>query len=204
MIRLASTRDAQAIRDIYAPIVRDSAISFEVEPPDADETAARIEKTLASGLPWLVYERDGRVLGYVYATRHRGDRPAYQWSVEVSVYIDADARRMGLGRALYTSLFSVLAFQHIQNAYAGATLPNEGSVHLHESMAFKRVGIYEEVGYKFGVWHDTIWWVKRLGAHAIPAPDIVWLADAIEMDGFNDALREGERFIRDTTRPQGH
>jgi phosphinothricin acetyltransferase len=93
-------------------------------------------------------------------------------------------------------LFSVLSFQHIQNAYAGATLPNDASVRLHESLAFRPVGRFEQVGYKFGQWHDTIWWVKRIGAHAVPAPEILWLQDAEHMEGFQEALREGERLLR--------
>jgi phosphinothricin acetyltransferase len=188
--------DAAGVQAIYAPIVRDTAISFELEPPSVEEMAQRIAKTMDAGLPWLVLEHDGAVLGYVYAAKHRGDRPAYQWSVEVSVYIHESARGVGAGRALYTSLFSVLAFQHIQNAYAGATLPNPASVAIHESFGFRRVGIYEEVGYKLDRWHDTIWWVKRLGAHAVPAPAIVWLDEARNMDGFDEALRVGERLLK--------
>lgn len=195
-IRLATVDDAAGVHSIYAPIVRDTAISFEMEPPSVEEMEERIAKTLDAGLPWLVLERDRAILGYVYASKHRGDRPAYQWSVEVSVYIHESARGVGAGRALYTSLFSVLAFQHIQNAYAGATLPNPASVGIHEAMGFQRVGIYEEIGYKLDEWHDTIWWVKRLGAHAVPAPAIVWLGEAKRTEGFEDALRVGERLLK--------
>jgi phosphinothricin acetyltransferase len=184
IVRLATDSDATAIQSIYAPVVRETAISFELEPPTVDEIRARIAKTRESELPWLVLDIGGVVTGYVYAAHHRGDRPAYRWSVEVSIYMHPDARGRGLGRTLYVALFSVLAFQHIQNAYAGATLPNPASVALHEALGFKRVGVYEEVGYKFGKWHDTIWWVKRLGAHAVPAPDIVPLSQALTMPDF--------------------
>jgi L-amino acid N-acyltransferase YncA len=184
VLRIATANDAADVQAIYAPVVRDTAISFELQPPSVDEMRTRIRTTLDAGLPWIVCEHDGTVTGYVYAARHRGDRPAYQWSVEVSVYVHEAARGSGLGRRMYTSLFDVLAFQHVQNAYAGATLPNEASVRLHDAVGFERVGIYERVGFKLGRWHDTIWWVKRLGSHPVPAPPIIPLADAARMEGF--------------------
>lgn len=170
-IRLATEHDADQITAIYAPIVRDTAISFEFEPPSADEMRQRIRLVLQQ-LPWLVLDRDGAVLGYAYASKHR-ERAAYQWSVDVSVYIHEVARRTGVGRALYTSLFAVLALQGYRNAYAGATLPNAGSVALHESLGFERVGVYRSVGYKAGVWHDVIWWQRPLQPRSDPpAPPI--------------------------------
>src|SRR5918996_222132 len=138
-IRLATERDAEEIASIYAPNVTDTIISFELEPPTADEMRLRIEATLER-CPWLVCEREGRVLGYAYADAH-GSRAAYRWSVDVSVYVHEDARRMGLGRALYTSLFAALDLQGFYNAYAGATLPNPASVGLHEAVGFRPVGV---------------------------------------------------------------
>jgi L-amino acid N-acyltransferase YncA len=189
-IRLARSSDAADICAIYAPVVRETAISFELEPPTVDAMMARLAAVEAAGLPWLVHEEDGAVTGYAYAARHRGDRPAYHWSVEVSVYIAARARGRGVGNALYSMLFNVLGFQNIQNAYAGATLPNEASVRLHEGLGFERVGIYRKVGYKFGAWHDTIWWVKHIGNHDVPAPAIISLQDAWLMDGFPLSMNE--------------
>ncbi len=145
VIRLASERDAEQIAAIYAPNVTDTIISFEFEPPTADEMRRRIEVTLER-YPWLVCERhDGRLLGYAYAAAH-GSRAAYQWSVDVSVYVHEDARRKGVGGALYASLFAALALQGFYNAYAGATLPNPASVGLHESVGFRPIGIYRGVG----------------------------------------------------------
>jgi L-amino acid N-acyltransferase YncA len=158
IIRLATEGDAQQIAAIYAPIVTDTIISFELEPPTAEEMRRRIEVTLQR-YPWLVCERhhDGRLLGYAYAGAHHS-KEAYQWSVDVSVYVHEEARRKGVGRALYTSLFAALALQGFYNAYAGATLPNPASVGLHESMGFRQVGVYRGVGYKLGAWHDVMWW----------------------------------------------
>src|SRR5688500_15390094 len=98
-IRMATAGDAEAIQQIYAPFVTDTSVSFELVPPTVDEMAQRISTTLER-TPWLVYEQDGRVLGYAYASKHR-DRAAYQWSVEVSAYVRSEARRTGLARALY-------------------------------------------------------------------------------------------------------
>jgi GNAT superfamily N-acetyltransferase len=106
-IRLATGHDAAQIAALYAPIVRDTIISFEVEPPTAHEMRRRIEKTLER-FPWLACERDGKVAGYAYAAEH-SSRAAYQWSVNVSVYVHESERCTGVGRALYQSLLSILA-----------------------------------------------------------------------------------------------
>ena len=118
--------------------------------------AQRISVTLIT-YPWLVYEENGRVLGYVYASEHR-KRSAYQWSCDVSAYLAPQARRRGLGRTLYTCLFNLLIEQGISTAFAGISLPNDASVGLHEAMGFKPIGIYPNVGYKSGRWCDVGWW----------------------------------------------
>jgi phosphinothricin acetyltransferase len=170
-IRLATPKDALRVQAIYAPIVWDTAISFELEPPTVDEMRRRIVKTLEH-LPWLVCERRGDILGYVYASQHR-TRPAYQGSVDVSVYVHAHARRSGVGRALYRSLFALLALQGFYQVYAGNTLPNPASVGLHESLGFQPVGVYRTVGYTPGAWHDVGWWQLSLLERAVPpAPPI--------------------------------
>jgi L-amino acid N-acyltransferase YncA len=161
VIRLARASDAAELQAIYAPIVRDTPISFEVAPPGVEDMRARIEKTLAV-FPWLVEERDGRIVGYAYASRHR-EREAYQWSVDVSCYVHADARGQGIGAALYEALFGILRRQGFHGAFAGITLPNAPSERLHESVGFRRIGVYPEVGHKLGAWRDTGWYHLRLG-----------------------------------------
>ena len=169
MIRLVTPADATAVHAIYAPVVRDTIISFEVEPPSIDEMRSRIEKTLR-GYSWLVDERDCKVVGYTYASRH-SERAAYNWSANVSVYVSAMARRMGVGTALYRALFALLRLQGVVNVYAGVTLPNAASVALHEAMGMTPVGVYRQVGYKFGAWHDVGWWEMTLGERpAKPKP----------------------------------
>jgi len=121
-----------------------------------EDMAQRIQKTLAHW-PWMVCDRAGEVLGYAYASQHR-ERAAYQWSVDVSVYVHPRAHRSGIGRALYTSLIRLLVLQGFYNAYAGITLPNAASVGLHEAVGFRPVGVYRKVGFKLGAWHDVGWW----------------------------------------------
>jgi L-amino acid N-acyltransferase YncA len=155
-IRLATEVDAAAIASIYRPIVESSAISFETEPPDEEAIRRRLDETLPA-YPWLVCEIGGVVAGYAYASRHR-DRAAYRWSVDTSVYVDESHRRSGVGRGLYTSLFTILVAQGFFNAYAGITLPNPGSVALHEALGFQPIGIYRNVGFKLSAWRDVGWW----------------------------------------------
>jgi L-amino acid N-acyltransferase YncA len=194
IIRLATERDAEQIAAIYAPNVTDTIISFEFEPPTADEMRRRIEVTLRR-YPWLVCERQGRVLGYAYAGAH-GSRAAYQWSVDVSVYVHEDARRTGVGRALYASLFAALDLQGFYNAYAGATLPNPASVGLHEAVGFQPVGVYRGVGYKLGAWHDVVWWHLLLRERvAYPNPPVN-LPSVLGSEEWDVALTKGLPLLR--------
>lgn len=193
-IRLATEQDAEGVLAIYGPIVVGTAISFEVEPPGVDEMRRRIAKTLVY-LPWLVCEDRGAVVGYAYASRHRV-RAAYQWSVDVSVYVHEQARRAGVGRALYSSLFEVLVLQGFYNAYAGITLPNQASVGLHESLGLKPIGVYRNVGYKLGAWHDVGWWELSLRARSGPPDPPVNLESAQRSAGWDAALAAGLGFLR--------
>jgi phosphinothricin acetyltransferase len=162
-IRTATPADAAAVSAIYDPVVRDTPISFETEPPGEAEMHSRIEKTLAS-LPWLVAEdATGAVCGYAYASKHR-ERAAYQWSVDVTVYVREDQRGQGVGRALYGRLLPLLAELGYCQAFAGIALPNAGSVGLHEAMGFEAIGVYRGVGFKHGAWRDVGWWQKPLRA----------------------------------------
>jgi phosphinothricin acetyltransferase len=183
IIRFATEHDAEQVLEIYAPFCGDSPVSFEIQPPTLDEMRQRIVQFLQY-LPWLVCERRGDVLGYVYAEPY-GQRAAYQWSVEVGVYIREAERRSGIGRALYTSLFKILVLQGYYNAYAGVTLPNPGSVRLHEAMGFQPVGIYRGVGYKGGAWHDVAWFELSLQLR-VPNPkppiNINALRDTFELE----------------------
>jgi len=164
MIRMATAADAEAAGRIYDPIVERTAISFELDPPGPAEMERRIGEILPFA-PWLVDEHGGEVRGYAYASKHR-DRAAYQWSVDVTVYVDPRHRREGLGKGLYTKLFRLLRLQGFHAAHAGVTLPNGASVGLHEALGFRPVGVYRAVGYKLGAWHDVGWWQLELRERA--------------------------------------
>jgi L-amino acid N-acyltransferase YncA len=174
LIRTATIEDGAALAAIYGPIVRDTAISFEMAPPSAAEMAARIERTLRTH-PWLVAEAAGVIVGYAYASAHR-ERAAYRWSVDASVYVREGGRRRGVARALYTRLFEILAAQNFHIVHAGIALPNKPSIAFHEAMGFEPIGVYREVGYKLSQWRDVGWWARRLAdpgnppAEPIPFP----------------------------------
>jgi len=160
-IRVARADDAAAIAAIYAPVVRGTAISFELEPPSVDEMRTRIVATLPL-LPWLVsLDAHGAVDGYAYAGRHR-ERPAYQWAVDTTAYVRDDRRGCGVGRRLYMRLFGELCRLGLHQAFAGIALPNEASVALHESLGFAPIGVYRRVGFKHGAWRDVGWWQREL------------------------------------------
>ncbi len=160
IIRRCRLDDATAVAATYDPIVADTTISFEDVPPGAVEIRRRIADA-GDRFPWLVFERDGIVAGYVYASPHR-PRPAYEWSVDVSAYVAPGARRLGVARRLYVELFRLLTEQGYCTAFAGVALPNEASCQLHEALGFSSIGVYHAVGFKRSAWHDVLWFERRL------------------------------------------
>ncbi len=155
------SRDAAACAAIYAPFVRETAVSFEEIPPGAAAMAERM-LTLTQTFPWLIADDDGQTAGYAYASRHK-ERAAYRWAADVTAYVAESHRRRGVGRALYEALLGLLARQGFRTACAGITLPNPGSVALHEACGFRLVGVYEGIGFKAGAWRDVSWWQCALG-----------------------------------------
>jgi L-amino acid N-acyltransferase YncA len=162
-------RDAEAIAAIYAPFVTDTAVSFEDEPPTADQMARRIEQ-LTRTHPWLVAEDGGEILGYAYACPHR-ERAAYRWATEVTVYVDPRHHRRGAGRTLYEALLAALAEWGYRTALAVIALPNDASVGLHEACGFKPVGVLKRIGFKFDRWWDVGWWQLDLADDVPDEPD---------------------------------
>ena len=178
---------------IYEPFVQESPITFEVVAPSVEEFRAHVAATLESW-PWLVCEADGSILAFAYASRHR-PREAYQWSADCSVYVHADHRGRGVGRALYTSLFACLRALGYYNVYAGITLPNAPSVALHEGLGFVLVGVYRSVGYKMGAWHDVGWWHLALREHGPVESAPRLLAGAADTPAWREALAAGARLL---------
>lgn len=192
-IRLAGPPDAEAVRDIYAPYVAETPVSFEEDLPDVEEVCRRIETT-TERYPWLVCVSDDAVVGYAYAGQHRS-RAAYRWSVDVSVYVAEPVRRKGVATGLYTALFEALRAQRYVNAYAATALPNPASTGFHAAMGFEPVGTYEEVGYTQDDWHDVQWWVRRLAERESDPAEPIPVTENIGSSEWADALVTGEDLI---------
>lgn len=179
-IRPALATDASAILDIYAPYILYKPTSFETELPDLKTFSERI-MSYQERWPWLVYESEGVIAGYAYAAKHR-DRPGYQWCVETSVYISESFQFKGIATRLYHVLFHILKYQGCRNVYAGITMPNENSVHLHEKLGFKKIADYVNIGYKCNRWNTVRWYELQLNDYNNdPDPVIQWKEIAPEM-----------------------
>ncbi|KQQ44662.1 phosphinothricin acetyltransferase [Duganella sp. Leaf126] len=164
-MRDAVAVDAQKVADIYNHYILDTTITFEELAVTQADMAGRIADVQAAGLPWLVAEQDGVVLGYAYATKWRV-RPAYRFSVESTVYLDPAFAGRGVGKALYSALLQRLTDSGCHLVIGGIALPNSGSVALHEKLGFEKVGEFAEVGFKFDRWIDVGYWQKTLSPKA--------------------------------------
>lgn len=181
VIRPARDDDGAAVADIYAPYVRDTAVSFEVESPTAVVMADRINAALDTH-PWLVAEREDVVVGFAYAGKH-SQRAAYRWTVDVTVYVRDSERRNGVGRRLYQALLAMLRLQGFRSAFAEIVLPNPGSVRLHETMGFRHIGVH-----KLGRWHDIGYWRLGLADGAAPPGEPVPFAAFRHTPVFDEVL----------------
>ena len=165
-IRLAKKSDAAALLTIYAPYVENTAITFEYEVPTIEDFANRIEKTLGKH-PYLVAEEDGLILGYAYASTYYA-RAAYDWAVELSVYVSQDARGKGVGSKLYDELEGLLDQMGYMHFLACVSLPNEDSIAFHTKRGYQQVAHFPKIGYKLERWHDIVWLQKSLEKVAKP------------------------------------
>lgn len=153
MIRDATGGDAAACAAIYGHYVDTSWATFELEPPTVEAMAVRIAGCQERHA-WLVAEQDGRVVGFAYGTTF-AERAAYRWATEVSVYLDPDARRGGLGTGLYDVLLPRLRDRGLHVATARIAQPNDASNALHARYGFERVGLLKRIGFKLGAWVDV-------------------------------------------------
>lgn len=156
MIRTVLNKDIREISTIYNYYIENTTITFEEEPISDDEMGKRINEIVPS-YPWLVYEYNETVLGYAYATRWRA-RAAYRHSVELSIYISKDNLGKGIGKKLYETILAELRKTDVHAVIGGMSLPNEPSEKLHESLGFKKMAEFKEVGYKFQKWIDVGYW----------------------------------------------
>lgn len=181
-IRVAKVEDAQVLLSIYAPYVEDTAITFEYKVPSVDEFAKRIQHILQK-YAYLVAELNGEILGYAYAGSFN-ERAAYDWSVETTIYVKKNKRRLGIGRNLYHALETTLKAQGILNLNACIAYPEEedeyltkDSVSFHNRMGFQMVGQFHNCGYKFNRWYNMVWMEKQIGSHKAMQPRVKPFSD---------------------------
>lgn len=167
-IRIAKLEDAPEILEIYKPFITDTAVTFEEEVPTFEELKKRIKAILLQD-PFLVCEYKGQVVGYAYASSYRS-RAAYRWNRETSVYIHPRFRRKNIARHLYNTLIGIAKMQGYVQLYGVITLPNPGSVALHEAFGFKQLTVYRKVGFKLEQWHDVGWWMLTLEDNLLKKP----------------------------------
>ena len=176
-IRIATVQDAAALLDIYAPYVENTAITFEYTVPSVQEFEHRISNILQT-YPYLVAEIDNEIVGYTYARPFR-ERCAYQWAVEVSIYVKKTTKKMGIGKKLYQTLETILSLQNITNLYACIADTDEKDPYLtkdsmlfHQRLGYRQVGKCIQCGYKFHRWYNIVWMEKHIQTHTIPPENI--------------------------------
>lgn len=153
--RFAKISDAAELLAIYRPYVEETAITFEYDVPTETEFARRI-KQISEIFPYLVALENGKIVGYAYASRYR-ERKAYDWVVELSIYLAQEERQKGLGTVLYQKLLTALSKLNYQRAYACVTYPNPASIAFHKKLGFHWIGVFEKSGYKFEQWYGIAW-----------------------------------------------
>lgn len=187
-IRIATAEDASALLQIYAPYVKNTAITFEYNVPSEDEFRKRIECVL-NRYPYLVAEIDGEIVGYAYATAFH-ERPAYGWGAETSIYVKQDMKKRGIGKALYMELERLLTLQNILNLNACIAYPEtedeyltKNSVSFHQHLGYRLVGEFYKCGFKFNRWYNVVWMEKHIGVHS---------DNPLKVKSFNEIKQEGK------------
>ena len=187
MLRIAEESDIPAILDIYGPYILTSTATFEYTVPSREEFQARFCGIIAR-FPWLVYEEEGVILGYAYASAPF-TRAAYAWCAEPSVYLRPDARGRGIGRRLYNGLEAILKYQGFQLLYALVTGENTASLSFHHALGYRDLAVFPACGFKFGRWLDLNWLQKRLTVVEIPsASPLTWAGICQDAQKLSDIL----------------
>ena len=187
MLRIATEKDIPEILDIYAPYVLSSTATFEYDVPCRKEFLQRFF-TITAQFPWLVWDEEGRILGYAYASAPY-ERAAFRWCAEPSVYLRPEARGRDIARKLYTALEWILEKQGYQVLYALITDENHPSLRFHEKMGYRQMVRFPDCGFKFDRWLGLIWMEKRLkivhSPSAFPKP---WLSIVQDAERFKNIL----------------
>lgn len=194
-IYIAKPSDAPALLAIYRPYVEKTAITFEYEVPSIAEFTKRIAETLPN-YPYLLAKTEDRIVGYAYASRLH-ERPAYDWAVEMTIYIAEDAKKMGIGKKLYQALEMILSLQGIVNLNACIAVPekedeylNKNSMEFHHHLGYRLIGEFYQCGYKFNRWYNMVWMEKHIGPHLTDQPPVVPFAAIREEIAAKYNLRE--------------
>ena len=190
MIRPATEKDIPEILEIYAPYVENTTVSFEYDVPCLKTFTQRFY-TITAQFPWLVWEEEGRILGYAYASAPF-ERAAYRWCAEPSIYLRPEARGREIGRKLYAVLEAILEKQGYRVLYALITGENTPSIRFHEKMGYRKVGFFPDCGYKLGRWCSLVWMEKSIkiveSPSGFPKPWLSIVQGAERFTNFLDSL----------------
>ena len=190
-IRFADpVKDSAALLEIYRPYIEKTAITFETAVPDVKDYEKRIAD-IAAQFPYLVLESGGEIIGYAYAHR-QAERAAFDWNVELSIYLKEGFSGRGIGRPLYAQLETLLKMQGYVNFFGVITGSNAGSITMHERMGYRKIAVHEKTGWKFGAWHDTVWMHKRVHEGA---PEAIKPVHALDADAVSHAIEETEKIL---------
>lgn len=193
-IRLATENDSESLLNIYGEFILNTSVTFETAVPSVMEFSNRIRNVLES-FPWLVCEINGENVGYAYASKHR-ERAAYQWSVDVTVYIYPQFHRKHIATALYTALIELLKIQGYYSAFAGVSLPNLNSEGFHESFGFKPIGVFHNVGYKLGEWRDVKWFELAISEYSKKPELPITINKIKDTEEFKNIIKKAMQIIK--------
>lgn len=192
IIRKVTPKDTQRLLEIYSYYVKNTAITFEYVVPSVQEFEGRI-RDITKRYPYLAAERDGRIIGYAYAHEFIA-RKAYDWSAELTIYIDSSERKSGTGRLLYTELEKCLGAMGVIDLYACIGVPcgeddeylTHNSMQFHDHMGYKTVGRFPKSGYKFGRWYDMVWMCRTIAEHLDDQPGIIAFNETKAWENYGD------------------
>lgn len=191
---MATVADAPALREIYLPYVRTTAVTFELTDPSLEEFSERVRTTLER-YPYIVAVDEGEIVGFAYAKAFR-PRAAYLHSIETSIYMRMDYRGKGVGRRLYETLAKLLMLQNVYNMEACIAHCEPADEYVpatsrlfHERLGFRLVGKFTKCAHKFGRWYDMIWMEKILGDH-IANPDPFMPLPQVDQEMINEQFAQ--------------